>query len=493
MADNADKPAIASNGAIEVSEADKAKARKWFRHAHESRDKRDYDYAIQSFIEGLRFWPEAVEEGHMPLWAVGIARQQSGGKKPGMMDSMKLSMGGKDALKAMLNAETLLAKDPLNAGYIDNLLKNAVRGGYLETARWIAPKVLESLKRDKKPNTGRFKAFRQATVQAAEQADSNSDPQTAAFFYEQAVVSLDFLVARNPTDMALKDEQREFSGRLTIAKGKYADAGSFRDSIQDSESQKALQDAERVQQGDQTLDALIVSTKAEWEANPGIPAKLFNYVDALLRRERKAEEDEAIRVLMGAFEESRTYNFKKKADDIRLRQIRRAARLWHEKASQSRKPDDIQKAKLAAQQYVDTEIAVWRDRVRNYPTDLQMKFYFGRALFQAKQFDDAIPVLQEAQGDARHRIRAMSLLGRSFYEKEDFLTASDVLRDAIGLHETPQDDLGKELMYWLGRSYEEEGKVDDAKAQYSKLARMDYNYAGGDARQRLDALKKQGA
>ena len=64
------------------SEADKKKARLWFNKAEDCRDRREYDYAIECYITGLGFWPEAVEEGHMPLRFLAMQRQQAGGKKP---------------------------------------------------------------------------------------------------------------------------------------------------------------------------------------------------------------------------------------------------------------------------------------------------------------------------------------------------------------------------------------------------------------------------
>ena len=227
-------------GPKEFSEKDKSRARQWFEKAKDLRERRDYDYAIESYIQGLAFWADAVEEGHMPLWSLAIQRHQAGGKKPGAMERLKYSRSNKDPEQALFNAEHLLAKDPANPGYLDNMLKCASRAGLPGTLKWIAPKVFESMRKEKKPNLSRFKTFRQVLVEVAEQADQQDDAPMAAWCYEQAVNAVDFLVVRNPTDMTLKDEQRDLSGRLTIARGKYDEADSFRDSIQDADKQKLL-------------------------------------------------------------------------------------------------------------------------------------------------------------------------------------------------------------------------------------------------------------
>lgn len=494
-ADNNDKgPETAPNGtgaSRESSEEDKSRARQWFAKAKDLRERRDYDYAIECYITGLEFWPEAVDEGHMPLWSLAIQRQQAGGKKPGMMESLKMSMTGKDAKKCLLNAEHLLAKDPTNAGYLDGVLKNANRADLPETLRWIAPKVFDSLRRDKKPNTGRFKTFRQVLVEAGARADEGGDPQFAAWSYEQAVNALGCLVARNPTDMTLRDEQRDLSGKLTIAKGKYADADTFRDSLLDADKQKLLHDAGRAKQAEQTLEALIAAERQEYEASPTVPGKIYAYVNALLKPERKKEEDIAIDVLTKAYEESSSYAFKQRADDVRLRQLHRQTRQWKERAEQTGKEEEQQQYRLVAMEERQTDLEISRERVQKYPTDLKLKFHLGRALFNVQQYDEAIPLLQEASGDPARRAQSQLLIGRAFFETESYTQAVEVLSEALDSYEMAGDDLSKNMLYWVGRAYEADGNIDQAIATYGKLMRLDYNYANGDTRQRHNALKER--
>ncbi|MBN2445780.1 MAG: tetratricopeptide repeat protein [Phycisphaerae bacterium] len=490
MADEkTDQQTAPEEGVHQVSEADKKKARAWFKKAADEREHRNYDYAIEAFITGLGFWPEAVEEGHMPLYSLAIQRLQAGGKKPGLMEGMKKSMTAKDPCKAMLNAEALMAKDPTEPKYLEGVMKNAGRGGFFETLKWITPKVFDSLRKDKKPNAGRFKTFRQALAEAAENANAASVPLMAAYFYELAVNSIDYLMARNPGDDKLRDEQRDLSGRLTIARGKYGEAESFRESINDAESQKLLHDSERSKQGDETLEALIAAARKAFEAEPDVPGKIYGLVDALLRRDRSDEEDEAIEILTKAFAESNNYAFKSRADDIRLKQLLRQTRRCLAKAVKTGSDGDKQQARLAASEQVQAEVAVYRERVAKYPTDLRVKYRLGKALFSARQYDEAIPVLQEAQADPRTRLQCHLLMGRAFFENGSFTQAREVLKEALDEHDTRDDDTGKELMYWLARAYESNGEVDEAKDAFGKLLRVDYNFAKGDARKRLEALK----
>lgn len=472
-----------------TTEADKTKARSWFKKAAVLRDQRNYDYAIECIITGLGFWPDAVEEGHSPLRLVSLQRAQAGGKKPGMMDSMKLSVGTKDPKAGMLAAEALLAKDFDNGQFLDAVLKNAAKGEFYETVKWIAPDVFKSIRTEKKPNPGRYKTFREIIVDVAGRCDSSGDPASCVELLELAIASIELQIMQNPSDMPLKDEQRDLAGRLTITKGKYENGGTFRDSVRDVEKQTQLHDQERIKQSESSLDNLIAVARKEMAANPGVPGKINALVDLLLKSERQKEEDEAIDILMKAFESSKNYSFKMRADDVRLRQASRTTRQLKTQAQESGSEDDSQNARLAEMDEVATEVEIFTERVKNYPTDLRMKYRLGSAYFRSGDYDQAIPMLQTAQGDPRNRTRALMMLGRCFHEKGLPAEAAEIIKEALDRYELSGDDTQKELLYRLAQAHKAAGNKDDAKAVLGKLLRQDYNYADGEARKLVDELK----
>jgi tetratricopeptide (TPR) repeat protein len=483
------KAAAQPTGLPEFSDADKSRARKWFTKATQLREKRDYDYAIECYINGLSTWPEAVEEGHMPLRSLAVQRHQAGGSKPGLLDGMKKSMSGKDAKKAMLNAEHLLSMDPQNAGYAEGLLRNANKANYLETCKWIAPVLVDMLKKEKKPNKSRFENLRKIMVEASEKSDELGLNQLETFFLEQAVSSLEFYATRVPGDESTRNEIRDLAGRLTISRGKYDDDGDFRDSLQDAESQKLLHDAQRLRQGDESYAALVAAARKEFEENPDVPGKINAYVDVLLKAEREEEESQAIETLVDAFKRLRNYSFKSRADDIRMRQLQRRERRLETQARESGKEEDRQQARLAALEYRQVLVDIFRERVAKYPTDLRLKYKLGTALFAASEFDEAIPVLQVAQQDPRTRVKCQLLLGRSFFEKGSPKQAAEVLREALDKYDQ-SDETAKHLLYWLARSFEAAENLEEARDAYGRLLRQDYNFMDGDARKRLERLQE---
>ncbi len=404
------------------------------------------------------------------------------------MEGLKKPLTGKDARKAMLNAEYLLSKDPGNGSYLDALIKNAVKAGLLETMRWATPLALDSLRKEKKVNKSRFKTFREVVVAAAELADARNEAPIAVGLLEHAVESLEFQLVRQP-DEDLRNEQRDLSGRLAIVKGKYQDADSFRESLRDGEKQKILHDTDRVKQAEESYGALVDATRRSLAENPDMPQKIYALVDILTRRESKESETEAIQVLLAAFQKTRNYNFKLRADDIHLRALSRQTRELVEQARRTGSDDDQQQLRLARLEQSQTELEIYRERVAKYPTDLGLKYRLGRALFLAREFDEAIPTLQAAQGDPRNRYQSRYLMSRAFFEKAAYTQAVDVLRELCDVPDLPED-LTKEILYWLGRAHEAAAQAEEARAVYGKLLRQDYNYADGEARRRLEALAK---
>ncbi|QOJ15489.1 MAG: tetratricopeptide repeat protein [Planctomycetia bacterium] len=474
------------------TDADKARARQWFKKAADSREKLEHDFAIESYVQGLGYWPDAVEDALQPMRSLALQRLQAGGKKAGMMEALRHPVNGKDPKQNYLNALWMLMKDPLEAGHAEAVVRNAARCGFFGAALWAAPLMLELLRKDKKPNLARFKALRDALVEAADWADAAGINEYPGALLEQAANSLEYLRARVPADDTIRNELRDVSSRLTIVRGKYQESDSFRGSVRDGDSQKLLHDAERVQQGESTLDALIAAARREVQQHPGVAAKLNALVDALLKREDPAEEAEAIELLMRAYADSQNYSFKMRADDIRLRILSRQARALVEQARASGDEDDRVQARLAASELLQAELEMWRERAENYPTDLRTKARLGAVLFKAKQYDEAIPILQQAQNEPRSRTRCMLLIARCFLEKGAASEACEILREAVDQYEIPGDELHREMTYWLGRSLEAAGDKAGAMTTYGKLLRTDYNYADGDARKRHDALRASG-
>src|SRR5262249_10358039 len=112
-------------------------ARRLFTHARKAADTKNYDYAIELYLQGLAQWPAAVEDGLKPLRVTGTARRMAGKKAPGFLEIRKFPTTNKDALKNLLNAYHLFAFDPTNSTYLEAILVNAAKLGLDFVGHWI--------------------------------------------------------------------------------------------------------------------------------------------------------------------------------------------------------------------------------------------------------------------------------------------------------------------------------------------------------------------
>ncbi|UCD29410.1 MAG: tetratricopeptide repeat protein, partial [Planctomycetota bacterium] len=367
--------------------------------------------------------------------------------------------------------------------HMEALFKNAAKGQYYKTVMWIGELLADAAVREEKPNPSRLVLMREVYEKLADQIQETDLPLAIAAM-ERAVEALNRLRTIKPNDMEISTDLRDVAGKLTILKGKYSTADSFKDSVQDTKVQRELHDKERIVQSDERMEELIAQAQIRYDADPTNPKTINELVDLLCRRENEKDEIKAIGILVKAYEQTNEYRFNMRGQDIRIRQLNRKAR-------EITAGKDREAAKEHHKELLRFELKVYKDRIKHYPTELRYRYQYGIRLFKARQYDEAIPILQEARNDPKNRTTCNLYIGRCFYEKGYYSQAIDIFNESIDAHEMPDDDLGKGLHYWLGRAYESDGKAEDALKIYGQIIQWDYNYLQGDVRKRIDTLKKR--
>ena len=450
-----------------------AKTRAFFEKARKVAETKNFDYAIDMYIEGLRYTPEAIEDGHLPLCELALERQRRGGKKPSMMERLK-RLRGKTPLEQMLNAEYLFAKDPNHLPYAEAMLKAAVAGDYKKTADWIANLIFQTNNAAEKPSLQTYILLK--------------DSYAALGEFDKAVAACQRAARLKPHDGQLAEEYKNLSAELTMARGKYDGEGDFRQSIKDREEQEKLQaQASVVKTEDYRLEA-VEDARRKIAQNPDLQANIFNLAEALSDLENDEAENDAISLLENTYKSKNDFSYKQRAGQLRIKQLKRKRR--EAKAVLDTKPDDTQaKTRLEelSAQLNKTELEHYRLCMENYPTDLHAKYEYGVRLVRNKQYNEAIPLFQEAQKDPRRKIAAMDKIGLCFFMKGWLADAIDVFTKAINSHEIKDDSVGKELRYNLARAYEEQGDTQKALEIYRKIAQLDFAFK--DVSQRVDKLR----
>ena len=460
----------------EGNTGDAAKAGVFFERARKVAETNNFDYGIDMYLEGLRCAPDALEQGHLPLRELALLRQEKGGKKPSMVEKMK-RLRGKTALEQMINAEYLFAKDPDHLPYAEAMLKAATAGGYKDTAKWIADLVFQANNAARKPSLQTYLLLK--------------DSYAAIGQFDRALAACQFAVKLKPDDGALADEFQNLSAELAVARGRYDQEGDFRKSIKDRESQEKLHAQQGVVKTEDYRLLAVKEARGAMAQNPNLPRNIFSLAEALSDLQNDKAENEAIELLENAYKTESDFSFKQRAGLIKIKQLKRKRRKA--KAALEAGGDDAEAAfavgELSAQ-LNRAELEHYRLCVENYPTDLQAKYEYGIRLVRNEQYDDAIPLFQEAQKDPRHKISAMGKIGLCFFKKGWFADAIDVFNRVIETYEIKDNGIAKELRYNLACSYEEQGDTEKALEIYRKIAQLDFAYK--DVRRRVDKLRKKG-
>jgi tetratricopeptide (TPR) repeat protein len=452
-----------------------AKAKAFFDKAAKVAETDNFDYAIDMYLQGLRYAPDALMEGHLPLCELALHRQGQKGKKPSVMDKVK-HLRGKTPLEQMLNAEYLFVKNPGHLPYAEAMLKAAVAGGYKKTAGWIANLVFQTVNAAENPSVQTYILLKDAYCALGE--------------FDKAIAACQHAAKLRPADKTLADEFKNLSAELTMVRGKYDGEGDFRQSIKDRESQERLQAQAGVVKTEDYRAGAVEEARRKIAQNPDLPANIFELADTLSDLENDKDENDAIALLESTYGARSDFSFKRRAGLLRIKQLHR--KIKQAKDTLESNPGDAQ-AKVELEQLSaqldNLELEHYRLCVENYPTDLAAKFEYALRLVKHKQYNDAIPLFQEAQRDPRRKIAAMNQIGCCFFVKGWLDDAIDVLTQAINSYELKDDAAGKELRYNLARAYEERGDMQEAMDVYRKIAQSDFAYK--DVSQRVDRLRNR--
>jgi tetratricopeptide (TPR) repeat protein len=471
----------------EPSEATKAEARKWFAHAKKAAETRNYDYAIELYVNGLALWPNAIEEGLKTLRVAGTARRLAGGKPVGFMAGRKRPTTGKDVHKSLNNALYLFGMSPVDPAHMEQILQLAAKARCVGVAQWMAAVLTDAYTSTKKIGENRYAAACASMDAAADVAMQTHQDEAAMIILQANITAARIWAGHYPNSAAAQKAHSNASGKLTIVKGHFASADGFAESLKDAELQHDLHDRDKAVHSEDRTQELVDRARQDWEEHRNVPAKLIRLVDLMLRTQTDSAENEAVSLLETQYSTTRDYIFRHKADDVRMRQLNRHRRDLLAKVKAHPGDADLRKAvvELAAKQ-IDAEIKVYQDRQRQYPSDMRIRYMLATRFFAAKRYDDAIPLFQQAQADGRCRTESRMYIGRCFYEKKFYEQAEGVLRKAFEELETKESLVAMELQYWLARSLEAADKAAEAKEVYGHLIQLDYNFQ--DARQRLEKL-----
>lgn len=456
------------------------KANTFFDYGDTAADSKNFDYAVECYVGGLRHNPDSLER-YEKLHDIAKRRNVNGGKPT------KAKAIGPSLTDKMLRAVKNWACDWNNVNHMADVIDAAVEAdqregeasNLAEIANWVAELALQY---NANPNAKPNRRVYLRIIDAMEKINKFDPAITAA---QRALMLRE--------DDALRGRIKDLTAqRYTYQSAANSEEGGSRGNLKNSDEQEAIQ-ASLDTSGSQS-DKLIAAMRELYDENTEDIDRLQKLVDALTRTEQAEHEAEAAKLLMQAHEQTGQYRYKVKAGDVKLRGINRALRTLNERAKAG---DEEAKTKLVEglKKRLAFELKEYTERAQNYPTDLKLKFELAKRQYQAGLFDDAIGNFQEATREPKSRSQAHLFLGRCFVKKEWMDEAMSTVEKGMEKHAEADDQVGKELRYDLmtikieiAREKQDLALAQEAQQLASDLLQTDINYK--DIRLKMDEIRK---
>ncbi len=359
----------------------------------------------------------------------------------------------KDPVGVIDDIEKELEKDPYNAGLNELLHEVAFNLNMLDTAAF----ALETVRRATPDNT-------KLLHKLAQFYENRNMPEEAAGVYKD-------IVKADPTDTDAVKGEKDMTARASMARSQDASGALVKkDDDETLALEKASRSAMTQDQMEEKRDQLVEQYNED-----------VNNFEVVKQLAALYEQMEDWAMAQQMFEWAHTLSagdaaLKMKANNMKDRAGEEEIRSLEARVEEN--PDD-EEAQAALEDYQKTRAAAQVDerrrRVDQNPTDPQLRYDLGQALYHAGEYSDAIPHLQQATRNPHIRTRVLLLLGRTFDAKGMSDMAIKQLSDA-NAELSVMDKTKKEVLYELGLIHEKVESRDEALTCFKQIYEVDYGY-----------------
>jgi len=185
------------------------------------------------------------------------------------------------------------------------------------------------------------------------------------------------------------------------------------------------------------------------------------------------------------------YQLSHKDSTLKMKAEKMKQKLGEEqiKALEAQLKEDPSNEELAAQllafkqERSKESVVEAQKRVDQNPTDPQLRFDLGLALYNSGEYNDCIPHLQQAKRNPHIRTRVLLTLGRAFDAKGMFDISISQLEEALE-DLSAMDGTKKEVLYEIGLIHTKVDDKENALSSFKQIYEVDYGYR--DVAQRVE-------
>ncbi|MFC5049878.1 tetratricopeptide repeat protein [Rubritalea spongiae] len=459
---------------VEITEADLPQNLKvlWLK-ALSAEELQNYSYAISLANAVLKEEPGFLKGRRLARKCA--AKMTAGQKKKvsaltgllsGGVNTMKLSNAAKkDPAAALILIEKELEKNPYDAGVNEVLFETALMMGMSETAAF----ALETVREGAPENTKMLHKL-------AEYYVGIDRPDLATEVYND-------IVKQAPGDINAVKGAKDCSAKASMKKQRWGEGASMDELKKDAAGAKKLEEADRAAMTRDQMKEKLAGLIGQYEQDQND----LNVVKQIAKLYEDLEKWESAHAFYDwAFQISNgDAALRKKSEQLGDRVAKEKLAALEAQLETDPNNEEL-RAQLdeARKAHAMSTVAEASKRVEQNPTDPQLRFELGSALYNAGNYSDAIPHLQQATRNPHIRTKVLLTLARAFDGKGMHDLAIKQLADALADLQG-MDDTKKEVLYEKGLIHSKMGVKEDALACFKEIYEVDYGYR--DVAQRVES------
>lgn len=417
---------------------------------------KNYKYAV-SILKTLIKRAPGFLEGRKVLRACEVKSTPDAGRRSSLFSGMRISTTRRDPATTIVTIEDDLEKDPYSVTANEALFAAATDLNLPDLAAFALETICQG-----QPNAKKHMHL------LANHYIKNEQYAQAAETYRR-ILNID------RTDPIAQRGEKDCAARATMKQGNWEGKGDFRTKLKNKSATTDLESADKMGLTRAEMEQRLAQLSEQYAMDN---TNLQIVKDIASIYEQMEDYANSYSFYAYAFQLSGGADLSINDKAMAMQEKAMQAEIaYYEQVLAADPTNEEARATLAARK---KEIAVSivadaKARVDANPTDAQLQFKYGQALFDAEQYTEAIPPLQRARTNPNLRIKSMLMLGKCYASKNMSDMAIRQLEDADKELLT-MDDTKKEILYMIGCLYEKMGNKEKALENFKVIYEVDYGY-----------------
>ncbi len=424
--------------------------------AQQAAEAHNYKYAI-SILKTLIKRAPGFLKGRKLLRACEVKTAPAPGQRSTLFGGMRLTTTRKNPEETLVTVEDELEKDPYSVSANEALFHAATTLNLPELAAFALETICQG-----QPNAKKHMHM------LAEHYIKNEQFVEAAEVYRR-------ILQFDRTDAIAMRGEKDCAAKGSIKQGNWEGKGDFRTKMKNQSATADLESMDKVGLTRAELEARLAQLSEQYTADN---TNLRVVKDIASVYEQMEDYPNAYSFYYYAFELSGSADLSISDKAMEMNEKAMAAEIAYYEQVVAADPGNEEAQAALAERRQQAALALVEDarlRVEANPTDAQLQFRYGQALFDAGQHSEAIPALQRARTNPNLRIKAMLMLGKCYAAKKMVDMAIRQLEEANS-ELLMMDDTKKEILYMIGCLNETAGNQEKALESFKQIYEVDYGY-----------------